>query len=612
MLLQLPSWRRYLFVAIASLLAFEVEAEPNPNASQPPVASPQAANASHATVTEDSLNASEWPDEPEQPPDLELTVELARLNGLLARMFSTMRDQPSQRITEIEIQTRVNTERITDGSRQVDRFGMIAVLIVAGIGYLGIRNARNLARQEAANWLEERSQDLEAKHQKTIKNLEENFRSSLESVGRELLERNISQTADDLRTAGEMEIQRLRRRFDAEVVEAGKNEVIAAARGARDEVAPESDVVSGSRRARLQVIEAHGGAPQIDLARSTIGEADKANEPELVERYDFEELSNLLASAERKPEAERSLADWRALGIRASSEGDYEGALQIYRSARSKPGLSALESLRTSLWEISALSDVNPSKSIGLFDGLISEYGRSSDHEIATEVARALFFKGVTLGQLDRSDEEIDVYDEVVTRFGSDSDLPLRELVAKVLVNKGVTLGQLDRSDEEIGVYDEVVTRFGSDSDLPLREQVGKALVNKGVTLGKLDRNHEAIDVCDEVVTRFGSDSHPPLREQAARALISKGIALGELDRSDEEIGVYDEVVTRFGSDSHPPLRELVARALFFKGVTLGQLERKELEQAAYQQIVDVYSDDSDPKIIRIVTRARLRLNHDS
>ena len=36
----------------------------------------------------------------------------------------------------------------------------------------------------------------------------------------------------------------------------------------------------------------------------------------------------------------------------------------------------------------------------------------------------------------------------------------LRELVAKALFNKGVTLGQLGRREEEIVVYDDVVARF--------------------------------------------------------------------------------------------------------------------------------------------------------
>ena len=77
------------------------------------------------------------------------------------------------------------------------------------------------------------------------------------------------------------------------------------------------------------------------------------------------------------------------------------------------------------------------------------------------QVATALFNKGVTLGQLDRSEEEIGVYDQVVERYGEATEQALRERVASALVNKGITLGQLNRSEEEIGVYDQVIERYG-------------------------------------------------------------------------------------------------------------------------------------------------------
>jgi hypothetical protein len=52
--------------------------------------------------------------------------------------------------------------------------------------------------------------------------------------------------------------------------------------------------------------------------------------------------------------------------------------------------------------------------------------------------------------------------------------------VGRALVSKGIALGQLDRSAEEITAYDEVVTRFGDADDPALLEEVAKALVNKG------------------------------------------------------------------------------------------------------------------------------------
>ncbi|MBI2303537.1 MAG: tetratricopeptide repeat protein [Chloroflexi bacterium] len=154
--------------------------------------------------------------------------------------------------------------------------------------------------------------------------------------------------------------------------------------------------------------------------------------------------------------------------------------------------------------------------------------------------------------------------------------LAIRPSFPEALVNKGVALGQLGRSQEEVAVYDEVVRRFGEDSAPALREPVAKALFNKGVALGQLGRSEEAVAVYDEVVRRFGEDSAPALREPVAKALFNKGVRLGQLGRSQEAVAVYDEVVRRFGEDSAPALREQVAQALFNKGVRLGQLGRSQ------------------------------------
>ena len=67
----------------------------------------------------------------------------------------------------------------------------------------------------------------------------------------------------------------------------------------------------------------------------------------------------------------------------------------------------------------------------------------------------------------------------MVKRYGEAPEAALRERVAKALVNKGITLGQLQRSEEAIAVYNEVVKRYGEASEAALREQVAQALAFK-------------------------------------------------------------------------------------------------------------------------------------
>ncbi|MDO8333234.1 MAG: tetratricopeptide repeat protein, partial [Nitrosomonas sp.] len=121
---------------------------------------------------------------------------------------------------------------------------------------------------------------------------------------------------------------------------------------------------------------------------------------------------------ESKPPKEYEFKDWLMLGVRAFQSGKYEIAVEYFSKAV----------------EVSS----EP-----------------------VQLAKALFNKAITLGQLERSEEAIAVYDEVVKRFGESTELSLREQVAKALLNKGARLSQLERSEEEIAVYDEVVKRFG-------------------------------------------------------------------------------------------------------------------------------------------------------
>ena len=73
------------------------------------------------------------------------------------------------------------------------------------------------------------------------------------------------------------------------------------------------------------------------------------------------------------------------------------------------------------------------------------------------------------------------VYDELLARFADAPEPALREAVANALVNKGVRLGELGRSEEEMAVYDELLARFADAPEPALREQVAKALFNKGI-----------------------------------------------------------------------------------------------------------------------------------
>ncbi|CAO3460206.1 hypothetical protein [Azospirillum argentinense] len=245
----------------------------------------------------------------------------------------------------------------------------------------------------------------------------------------------------------------------------------------------------------------------------------------------------------------------------------------------------------------------DPLKSLEILDDLIGRFGDDPRPELREQIAKALFSKGVRLGELERNEEAIAVYDEVVGHFGDDPQPELQKPVAWTLVDKGVRLGELGRHEEAIAVYDEVVGRFGDDPQPELQKPVAWALFHKGARFGKLGQHEEAITVYDEVVGRFGDNPQPDLRRRVVWALTNKGVCLGELGRHEEAIAVYDELIARFGSDPQPKLREGVARALTNKGVCLGELGRHEEAIAVYDELIARFGSDPQPKLWQWIAR---------
>ena len=138
-----------------------------------------------------------------------------------------------------------------------------------------------------------------------------------------------------------------------------------------------------------------------------------------------------------------------------------------------------------------------------------------SREDPSSRFSRALAFEKQGL-----LDQAVKAYDDIVCSFGNDEQPELLHQVALALVKKGITLGRLNRSEEEIAVYDDVVRRFGSSENADLLAQVAMALVNKGITLGQLNRSKEAMAVYDEVVRSFSADAM--LAVPVARALAAK------------------------------------------------------------------------------------------
>jgi len=69
---------------------------------------------------------------------------------------------------------------------------------------------------------------------------------------------------------------------------------------------------------------------------------------------------------------------------------------------------------------------------------------------------------------LERPYEALAAYQQVIDDYRDDPSLP--EMVAKALYNRGVTLGQLERPHEALAAYQQLIDDYHDDPSL--REQV--------------------------------------------------------------------------------------------------------------------------------------------
>ena len=113
-----------------------------------------------------------------------------------------------------------------------------------------------------------------------------------------------------------------------------------------------------------------------------------------------------------------------------------------------------------------------------VYHDVVARFGEAPEPALRVQVANALVNKGIAEAALGLSEEELTLfddvdgvptellsapissYDEVVARFGEAPEPALREQVANALFNKGVTLGQLGRSEDAVFVYDELLAQF--------------------------------------------------------------------------------------------------------------------------------------------------------
>ena len=322
------------------------------------------------------------------------------------------------------------------------------------------------------------------------------------------------------------------------------------------------------------------------------------SDAELSELFD-----DLMAEAARSPAFREGIR--RALretphGSRSSSQRWL--ALQLHegsgeQSSDERKTEKVVEAARQLLKEV-AQGELNKSEAaIAACDEVLERFGGNDSLPLRTEVAKALYNKGVVQAWTGALEAAIATFDEVVERFGDSDTEEIRSTVARALVNRGDTEERTGQVRAAIATCNTIVERFGNSDAPELQVPIAYALGNKAAAQGRIGESEPAIALYGEVVDRFGDSDVPELQRQVAMALVNQGRMQGLIGKPRVAIANCDEVVERFGASSAPELRVEIAEALCVKGVTQGQTGHSGAAISTCNEVVERFGGDDAPEI---------------
>ncbi len=345
---------------------------------------------------------------------------------------------------------------------------------------------------------------------------------------------------------------------------------------------------------------------EIQAAAAAVREAQEAALKEQLTPEQQQVLTGAGQKAKDKPESQYDWDDWDDRAFAALAEHDTQEAIRCWEKIIQMTAVPAEEKSRAMFNKGVALGQQSqPEAALAVYGELIQRFGNDTTEDIRERVAAAMLNKGITLGQQSQPEAALAVYGELIQRFGNDRTEEICERVAAAMLNKGFTLSQQNQPEAELATYDELIRRFGNDTAEGIRERVAKAMLCKGFTLGQQNQPEAELATYDELIRRFGNDMAEGVREQVAKAILNKGVVHGNQNEPKAQLVVYDELIQRFSNDTAEGIRELVAKVMLNKSVTLGQQNQPEAEQASYDELIRRFGSDTAENIRQAVARAK-------
>lgn len=336
----------------------------------------------------------------------------------------------------------------------------------------------------------------------------------------------------------------------------------------------------------------------------------KANMPQL-SQSEAELLAKAAYKTQYTPEAARTFADWNRLAFAANNDNKKEQAISYWQKAVNTSDVTDTE-IAKSLFNMGVTwGELEQyQKEIDVYDNLLHRYGSSQVDDVNEQCAKALFNKGVVLEQnFNDTASAMVVYDHLLHSYGFSKAPGIQEQHARALYNKGWILeNKLDDAAGAIAMYDSLLSSYCDLNISSIWELCSKALFNKGVLLTeKLNDAAGAVAAYDALLHRYGESTVPSIQKQCATALVNKGaIQGGKLNDTVGALATNDTVLCRYGDSTVPDVQEECAKALFNKCLTLHRDSQMTDSVACYDNLLARYGSSDNSEIQEQCLKAQL------
>lgn len=216
--------------------------------------------------------------------------------------------------------------------------------------------------------------------------------------------------------------------------------------------------------------------------------------------------------------------------------------------------------------------------------------------------------RGAMRYRVGRMAEALEDFEQTAIDFPPDAQDDLALEIAKAHYGKGMTLIALNRVGEATSSLRALTERFVTNNQGELGKVIADSLTAMAYAQYQSRQYLEAIDTVQKLLGRFGANTAIEFKRSCAKAELTRALALGAIEGPEREREAYETMRARYQSESDPEVRTVVASAIYNSGLEHEKLERRDAAREAYRAIDAAYAAETFPQLVQIVRDARTRL----